>query len=210
MSGQPDDVAPGCPYCDGASTCSHVLLAVDVTFRVAERGVLMGAFNGRWSYLCEEDPEADERDRFDRLLDEVDSFADHQQDHQSDSAPGMSSAYVTYYTASEDKTARAIRHFQSQPEPEDVTSPPSYLLPSYRHSGRRPHLWRLRIVGHRELLIEHRWSLKGGYGEKRIGGHSVMLTMVERHEDHCLVRLCHKDDYWAQRCEARKLAKSAG
>lgn len=84
----------------------------------------MEAFNHRWSSLFREDSEASERDRFDVLLDEVDSFADCQHGHECDSAPGMSSAYVTYYTESRVTIARAICHFQGRVGPVDPMSRP--------------------------------------------------------------------------------------
>jgi hypothetical protein len=81
-------------------------------------------------------------------------------------------------------------------------------IPYYPHSGRRKHYWRLRAEGHRELLIKHRWHLKGAYCEKSVKGRRVMLTMVRRHPDYFVVCLCDKDDFWADVTAAARAAEA--
>ena len=72
-----DDVARACPYCSSVNDCVHLLLLVDTTFRTAEDGALMDAFNDRWSKLCEDGgDDFDEREPFESLLEEVDACAD--------------------------------------------------------------------------------------------------------------------------------------
>jgi hypothetical protein len=70
--------------------------------------------------------------------------------------------------------------------------------PRHAHSGRRKHFWRLRIEGQRDLLIAHRWGLRGGYAEKTIRGKTYMMTMSATFADHvvCCFRL--KDEFWAE------------
>ncbi len=70
-------------------------------------------------------------------------------------------------------------------------------IPYYPHSGRRKHYWRMRTGGHRDLLIEHRWSLTGGYCKKYIKGRSVMLSMVTKNDDYCVVCVCDENGFWA-------------
>jgi hypothetical protein len=41
--------AQQCPYCASANDCAHLLLLVDRTFRTAEGGALMRAFDDRWT-----------------------------------------------------------------------------------------------------------------------------------------------------------------
>ena len=55
----------------------------------------------------------------------------------------------------------------------------------------------VRNDGLRELLIQHRWSLKGGYCEKSVRGRSIMQTMVSKNDDYCVVCVCDRDDFWA-------------
>ncbi|SEN95319.1 hypothetical protein SAMN05216404_10916 [Nitrosospira multiformis] len=67
--------AQECSYCASSDECAHVLLIVDRTFRTAEGGVLIDAFNERWSKLCEDGgDDFEEREPFENLLDEVDAF----------------------------------------------------------------------------------------------------------------------------------------
>ena len=68
----------------------------------------------------------------------------------------------------------------------------------YSSSGRRPHLWRIRAEGHRELLIAKGWGLCGGYARKRIHGREVMVTTVEKNSDYDLCRFQLKDDFWTK------------
>jgi hypothetical protein len=101
-----------CPYCSCSGECSHVLLVVDKTFRTAEGGVLMKSFNARWSKLCEEGgDDFDERESFENLLEEVDSFADSSADLDHEGGPGMSSAYAIYYGESAEMADAAVARF---------------------------------------------------------------------------------------------------
>ena len=71
-------------------------------------------------------------------------------------------------------------------------------IQQYPHSGRRKHLWRLRNDGHRDLLIKHRWGLRGAYAEKTIRGKTYMMTMAAKLDDHVVCWLRLKDDFWAE------------
>jgi len=104
--------APECPYCSSANGCSHILLLVDKTFRTAEGGALMLAFNDRWSNLCEDGgDDFDEREPFESLLEEVDSLADSSADYDHEGGPGMSSSYSIYYVQSAERAKDAVARF---------------------------------------------------------------------------------------------------
>jgi hypothetical protein len=115
MDGYEDeDGAPECPYCSSLSDCSHVLLLVDTTFRTAEGGVLMRAFNDRWGKLCEKGgDDYDERESFNGLLDEVDACADSSAEYDHEGGPGMSSSYSIFYVESADAAQEAVARFAS-------------------------------------------------------------------------------------------------
>jgi hypothetical protein len=107
-----EDSAQECPYCSHANGCAHLLLLVDKTFRTAEGGSLMRAFNERWSKLCEDGgDDFDEREPFNRLLDEVDFYADSSAEYDHEAGPRMSSSYSVYYVESPDKAVYAVARF---------------------------------------------------------------------------------------------------
>ena len=64
-------------------------------------------------------------------------------------------------------------------------------------SHRKPHLWRIRAEGFRELMISRRWGMRGAYAEKSIRGASVMQTIVSQTEAHYVCRFQRKYDFWA-------------
>lgn len=114
MDDYDDGGAQECPYCSSNDECAHVLLVVDRTFRSAEGGVLMDAFNDRWNRLCEEGgDDFDEREPFENLLEEVDSLADSSTDYDHEGGPGMSSSYSIYYVESSEKADSAVARFVS-------------------------------------------------------------------------------------------------
>lgn len=104
-----------CPFCNTTDSCDHLLLMVDLTFRHAEGGLLYDAFNARWSKIVEtaDDPDFDEREPFDDLLQEVDSLADSELSSSQDSMPGMSSSYNYYFCSSKKKSLLALKAFIS-------------------------------------------------------------------------------------------------
>ena len=72
----------------------------------------MRSFNDRWSKFCEEGgDDFDEREPFDGLLDEVDTFADSSDDYDHEGGPGMSSSYSVYYVESAEKAKTALARF---------------------------------------------------------------------------------------------------
>jgi hypothetical protein len=111
----PDDTdsqESACPFCGSVDDCPHVLLVVDKTFRTAEGGVLMEVFNASWSAVFKEVAEDfDERGTFDGLLERVESLADTWIDSYNDGAPGMSSAYITFFVSSRSRAKRAVAQF---------------------------------------------------------------------------------------------------
>jgi hypothetical protein len=101
-----------CSYCGSDGHCPHLLLLVDQTFRTAEGGALMQAFNRRWGRMCEEGgDDFDERDHFDELLAEVDDLADDSTEYDHEGGPGGSSSYAIYYAKSAEHRARAVARF---------------------------------------------------------------------------------------------------
>ena len=104
-----------CPFCNTTDSCDHLLLMVDLTFRHAEGGLLYDAFNARWSKIVEtaDDPDFDEREPFDDLLQEVDSLADSELSSSQDGMPSMSSSYNFYYCGSKEKSEIALKIFIS-------------------------------------------------------------------------------------------------
>lgn len=104
-----------CPFCKTTDSCDHLLLMVDLTFRHAEGGLLYDAFNARWSKIVEtaDDPDFDEREPFDDLLQEVDSLADSELSSSQDGMPGMSSSYNYYFCSSKKKSLIALKAFIS-------------------------------------------------------------------------------------------------
>ncbi len=104
-----DDSAQACPYCTGTELRDHVLLVVDRTFRTAESGVLMEAFDERWSRLCENSSDDfNEREAFEELLYQVDSCADSSHDYDHEDILGMSVSYSIYYIAPAEKADAAM------------------------------------------------------------------------------------------------------
>lgn len=109
-----DDGAAHCPYCDSTDDCEHLLLYVDTTFRTAEGGLLMYAFDERWSKVEEEgneDPKFNERAAFSDLLEEVDSLASFSAEQDLDGGPGRSSAYELYYAKTGELAKLALQKF---------------------------------------------------------------------------------------------------
>jgi len=101
-----------CPYCSSTKDCDHILLVVDITFRTAEGGALMTAFDDRWSRLCEDGgDDFDEREPFENLLDEVDALANSSAEYDWEGGPGRSSAYAIYYVNSADKAKDVVARF---------------------------------------------------------------------------------------------------
>lgn len=101
-----------CPFCGSDDECAHLLLVVDRTFRTAEGGILMDAFNARWS-ACFEVEDLNEREAFDELLEEVDSLSDAMTDHDHEGGPDMSSAYSTFFVKSKLRAKKALASFGS-------------------------------------------------------------------------------------------------
>ena len=106
-----------CPFCGSADGCNHLLLVVDKTFRTAEGGILMDAFNTRWSaFFDDADDDFDEREAFDELLDEVDSLSDAMTENDHEGGPGMSSAYANYFAKSTANANAALASFAGRNE----------------------------------------------------------------------------------------------
>lgn len=104
-----------CPYCGSNSECVHMLLCVDMTFLEVAGGILLEAFDKRWSALY--DPESDdaevEADRtLKHLLPEVGQLADKKVERTEHTGwPAVASTYQTYYVSSEAKAKKALKLF---------------------------------------------------------------------------------------------------
>ncbi|MEW6710302.1 MAG: hypothetical protein AB1403_10810 [Candidatus Riflebacteria bacterium] len=64
------------------------------------------------------------------------------------------------------------------------------------NTNRRRHLWKIRRQGFRELLLKKKWLMRGGYAEKKIGGHYYMSTIVKQFSQFYLVLFERKDEFW--------------
>jgi hypothetical protein len=105
---------PECPFCSSTEDCPHLLLVVDRTFRGAEGGPLIDAFNDQWTRLTREGGgDFEERDPFENLLEVVDSLADASIEYNIEGGPGMSSNYIVYYVESKSKAQDAVARFMS-------------------------------------------------------------------------------------------------
>lgn len=74
----------------------------------------------------------------------------------------------------------------------------------------RPHYWKVRNKGYRELLIKKKWGLRGAYASKFIAGREVMQRIIEKYDDHLVVRFEFKDLFWDEILLDDNLEKSAG
>jgi hypothetical protein len=108
-----------CPFCH-TNDCPHLLLLVDKTFRTADGGPLMKAFNDRWYDICEENSneegdaneDFDEREYFEELVEEVQSLADITDVHDHEGGPGNSSEYQLFFCETPGKIKAAIIAFE--------------------------------------------------------------------------------------------------
>ena len=103
-----------CPFCQATENCDHLLLVVDLTFRTAGGGLLLEAFETKWSDLSDaqsEDEDFDESGLFEEMLEEVETLADAQIESSQSSFPGMSSAYVSFFCSTRTRTQTALKKF---------------------------------------------------------------------------------------------------
>lgn len=72
-------------------------------------------------------------------------------------------------------------------------------IPYFKHDGRRPHKWKIRKEGLRDLFILHRWGLRGGYASKFIKGREVMCIKYYEADDsdYAVYQFMLKDNFWA-------------
>lgn len=116
-----------CPFCGSTTSCDHLLLFVDLTFRNAEGGRLYSAFGRRWATISgEEDDNFDEAEAFDELLDEVDSLADSSCSYVHQGGPGMTSGYCAYYCSSNERVAAAVQTFSDIAETPEMVEEEEY------------------------------------------------------------------------------------
>jgi len=105
-----------CPFCHTFDNCLHLLLLVDKTFRTAEGGTLMEAFNHRWYEIREEyvdDHNFDEKEAFDELIDDVSYASDVIKEYEHEGGPGNSSTYQIFFCETPAKIQVAQSLFQS-------------------------------------------------------------------------------------------------
>lgn len=73
---------------------------------------MMDSFNSRWAALVSDaGDDFDERDAFDKLLDEVNALADSAIDYDLEGGPGQSSACAIYHVSSNAKAKSALGQF---------------------------------------------------------------------------------------------------
>jgi hypothetical protein len=61
---------------------------------------------------------------------------------------------------------------------------------------RARHVWRLRDEGLRDLLLEHRWGLRGGYASKSIRGTEYMLIPARSGRHAGRHAIWARSDFW--------------
>ena len=102
-----------CPFCASADDCEHLLLVVDLTFRTSDGGDLFEAFDDRWRAISDhESDDFDEEERFNDLLEEVDSLSDVSLDYVIEGGPGMTSQYRVYFCSSLERVEAAVVRFE--------------------------------------------------------------------------------------------------
>jgi len=109
-----------CPFCHTTDSCSHLLLLVDKTYRTADGGPLMKAFNDRWHAIWEENTnedgdaneDFDEREYFEGLVEEVQSLADITNTHDHEGGGG-SSEYQLFFCETPENIKAAILSFEA-------------------------------------------------------------------------------------------------
>lgn len=117
-----------CPYCHSNDDCEHLLLLVDLTFRIAEGGLLMDSFNERWNNLFDADDEnINEGEVFDQLIAEVEDHATATALADQESMPGLSSSYQIFYAESQERAKGILSLFCRGKPPLSLESPPSLL-----------------------------------------------------------------------------------
>ena len=115
MDDKSEDGESACPFCGSSGDCNHHLLVVDKSFRTAEVGALMHAFNARWSALIEDAADDfDEREAFDKLLVEVNALSDAEIECDHEGGPGMSSSHATYFTKSKAGAKNILARFSER------------------------------------------------------------------------------------------------
>lgn len=117
MDDEGDEAVPeerACPYCRSSDACEHQLLLVDYTFRTIEGGALYDAAKERWNAVeDQEDPNFDEGEAFDDLLEEVDRLANASREYVIEGGPGQTSQYNDYFCSSSARVKAAVKKFAS-------------------------------------------------------------------------------------------------
>lgn len=104
-----------CPYCGRNDACEHQLLFVDYTFRTIEGGALWEAARDRWTAIeDQEDPNFDEGEAFEDLLEEVDRLANACLKYVIEGGPGQTSQYYAYYCSSAKRVKAAVKKFEEK------------------------------------------------------------------------------------------------
>ena len=70
-------------------------------------------------------------------------------------------------------------------------------IPYYPTSRRKPHYWKIRRKGFRELQLLKGWGMRGAYASKMIRGEEVMQTIARKTDDHYLCCFRLKSDFWS-------------
>ncbi len=115
-----DNESAQCPYCGSDSECEHLLLCADTTFRRASSGALFEAFDEKWGSILrahEDDAHFDERTAFEGLLEIVDTLANASHEFVIEGGPGMTSAYLAFYVATNRKMRSACKQFSLRNKP---------------------------------------------------------------------------------------------
>lgn len=104
-----------CPYCNSEDSCEHLLLQVDLTFRDAVGGELYKVFREKWFSILDANEDInnfDEREAFERLLEDVACLADAERCWEFEGGPGQSCNYQAFFCNGEKSRAIAINQWR--------------------------------------------------------------------------------------------------
>ena len=71
------------------------------------------------------------------------------------------------------------------------------LIDAHPHDGRRIKNRVFNKQGYRDLLIKHRWGLRGGYASKIFKGNEIMQLIIKEDSEFLHVIFLSKENFYA-------------
>jgi hypothetical protein len=71
------------------------------------------------------------------------------------------------------------------------------LIEAHPHDGRRIKKRVFKKHGYRDLLIKHKWGLRGGYASKIIKGNEIMQLITKEDSEFLHVIFVSKNNFYA-------------